>query len=269
MGLHRAGFEVFGVDIKPQPRYPFWFRQADALTVDLSGFALIWASPPCQKYSSATRHYDRHKHRGDIIEAVRGRLIESGALYIIENVPRAPIRPDVILQGDMFDLRVVRRRHFETNFPSLAPGALTSGRGRVKSGLAMTVAGGGDRAGIADEWSEAMGIDWPVTRREVCQAIPPAYSECLGRWAMRAIADPPAAGWPSEGPETDRPAVEVLGDLGQARAARDVPPGESWAFREHRPLSEIEASVGQADRRGSGSVEFGPCGGLSRGAAGR
>lgn len=196
MGLHRAGFEVFGIDIARQPNYPSWFRQADWSEIDLAGFAFIWASPPCQRYSAVTRHYDRHKSP-DLIAAVRDGLERSGALYCIENVPRAPIRADLILQGDMFGLGVVRRRHFELNFAAGAPGPLTSGRGLVKDGLAETVAGGGD-AGCVERWSDAMGIDWPMTRRQIVNAIPPAYAEWIGRLAIAAIGDPRGDTWPND-----------------------------------------------------------------------
>ena len=243
MGLHRAGFEVYGIDLARQPNYPFWFRRANALDVDLSGFEFIWASPPCGKYSPATRHYDRHKFP-DLIAAARDGLEKSGALYAIENVPRAPVRPDVILQGDMFGLAVVRRRHFEVNFPVLAPGALTSGRGLVKKGLAETVAGGGD-AGCVERWSAAMGIDWPMTRRQIVNAIPPDYAECIGRWAMREIAEDRGSVWPSDPQLTGDELEPGWPSDGQANGERQA---AGWPI-EHPEILVPGSSVGQVEPR--------------------
>src|SRR5258708_33470275 len=118
-GLKAAGFDVVGVDIQQQPRYPFKFVRADALTFELGGFDLIWASPPCQRFSCATPRGHREKHP-DLISPIRERLIASGALWIMENVPLAPLRNPVKLDGGMFGLSTWRRRHFETNFPAFA-----------------------------------------------------------------------------------------------------------------------------------------------------
>ena len=181
-GLWRAGFEVFGVDHKTQPRYPFWFRLGDALQVDPSDFDFIWASPPCEAFSQVTPPKWKGTHP-DLIAETRALLASSGALTVIENVPLAPIRPDLVLTGNMFGLRLIRRRHFETNFAVEAPGPVLSGRGLVKQGLAETVAGGGRGVSVIKRWSEAMGIDW-MTRRELAQAIPPAYAEHIGRAAI-------------------------------------------------------------------------------------
>lgn len=191
MGLHLAGFEVHGVDIKPQPRYPFWFRQMDALDVDLTGFDLVCASPPCQRYSRATMMAGGAAHREthpDLIEPVRRKLAGSGALTCIENVPLAPLRRDVELTGQMFGLKVIRHRIFEVNFPVLTPDRARSGRGLAKAGLVETVAGKGSGIQVRDRWRSAMCIDW-MTTRELAQAIPPAYGEFIGRWAMRCLAE--------------------------------------------------------------------------------
>ena len=94
MGLHQAGFEVVGVDISPQPRYPFEFHQADALTYPLDGFDFVWASPPCQKFCRLNTREDL-SHYPDLIEPVRARLLASGLPFVIENVPEAPVRRDV------------------------------------------------------------------------------------------------------------------------------------------------------------------------------
>jgi len=121
MGYHRAGFEVVGVDIKPQPHYPFEFHQADAMTYPLDGFDVIHASPPCQGYSAlAAMHPDLEWER--LIGPVRDRLVSNGKPFVIENVETAPLRHSptlfglhgVILCGSHFGLGVGRgylRRH--------------------------------------------------------------------------------------------------------------------------------------------------------------
>ena len=123
MGYHRAGFEVVGVDNRPQPRYPFEFHQADALTFPLEGFDVIHASPPCQRYSDLAHRNGNADDWPDLIEAVRARLAGSGARFtIIENVEGAPLVAPVMLCGSMFrSLRVLRHRLFETSFPMAAP----------------------------------------------------------------------------------------------------------------------------------------------------
>lgn len=190
MGLHRAGFEVVGVDIAPQPNYPFEFHQADALTFDLDGFDFIWASPPCQAYTN------QGKGRGhpELIEPTRTRLEGSGILFCIENVVGAPLRNPARLCGSMFGLGVRRHRHFETRVPLLVPECRHEGKeirayygqwGREayrakKPGLKSTLRGTVERA------PQDMGIDW-MTWRELTQAIPPAYSEFIGRAAIKHL----------------------------------------------------------------------------------
>jgi DNA (cytosine-5)-methyltransferase 1 len=192
MGYHRAGFEVVGVDIEPQPNYPFELHQGDAMTWPLDGYDAIHASPPCQAYSSATNALRaRGKVYPDLLAPTRARLREQSTPWVIENVPGAPMRADFKLCGCMFDLPYLRReRWFETSwfgFALMAPCAHT--------GPAISITGNGAGAGngqrakfaavvghppcAADERA-AMGIDW-MTRAERSQAIPPAYTEWLGR----------------------------------------------------------------------------------------
>jgi site-specific DNA-cytosine methylase len=118
MGYHRAGFEVVGVDIKPQKHYPFEFHCADAFAfLEQHGheFDVIHASPPCQAYSSAMKHLAKPKPM--LIDGVREALIRSGKRWVIENVPGAPMRNPTILCGTMFGMRIHRHRLFES--PSL------------------------------------------------------------------------------------------------------------------------------------------------------
>lgn len=210
VGYSRAGFEVVGVDIKPQKRYPFGFVEGDALVIlrhllnggrirvepmddaapvyGLADFDAIHASPPCQAYTPL-KALHAHKDYPDLLGPTRQLLIEVGKPWVIENVPGAPLHYGVMLCGTMFGLRVYRHRWFETPFlifqpqhprhriPAGAPGT-KGGRGRKAHYLAggfVTVCGNvGSYAG------EAMGIDW-MTGEELSQAIPPAYTEWVGR----------------------------------------------------------------------------------------
>lgn len=188
MGYHRAGFEVVGVDVKAQPRYPFTFHQADALTFPLDGFDAIHASPPCQAYiRSGTVAKHRHPR---LLEPVRERLVSSGLPYVIENVPGAPMRSDVILCGSMFGLAVRRHRWFETNVP-MSPFTLSCDHSRPVTGVYGNPHGKrGAAAGMLPSdlktWSRAMGIDW-MTAREIALAIPPAYTEFIGYQLMQSL----------------------------------------------------------------------------------
>jgi DNA (cytosine-5)-methyltransferase 1 len=130
MGHARAGFDVVGVDINPQPHYPFAFIQFDVLKLDrrfLRWFDAIHASPPCQLYTRKSSTWGRErKHfieHPDLIEPTRAMLAESGLPYVLENVMGAPMRCDVMLCGTMFGLRIIKHRQFECNFPVFAPGA--------------------------------------------------------------------------------------------------------------------------------------------------
>jgi DNA (cytosine-5)-methyltransferase 1 len=186
MGLHRAGFEVTGVDLHPQKHHPFRFIQADALEFDLSGYDLIWASPVCKRFSSATRTAGTAENWPDQIAAIRRRLVEWGGPYIIENVPGAPLINPIMLCGTMFGLRVTRHRLFETNFYLLAPPHAAHGEPVVKMGRkpapGQLINPVGKFIG-ADYAREAMDTRW-MTGREISQAIPPAYAEWLGRAAL-------------------------------------------------------------------------------------
>jgi DNA (cytosine-5)-methyltransferase 1 len=184
MGYSRAGFEVVGVDHKSQPNYPFEFVLADAMEYPLDGFDVIHASPPCQAYSVlAHSHRNRGKRYPDLLGAVRVRLQQAGTIWVIENVPGAPMRPDVVLCGSMFGMRVRRHRWFELSLPGLVltPPCDHSTRPVVVSG--NNHSGGFSAAEIM----EAMAMPWATTRYEVRQAIPPAYTEHIGRLMLAAL----------------------------------------------------------------------------------
>jgi DNA (cytosine-5)-methyltransferase 1 len=184
------------VDINPQPRYcGDEFHRADALTFPLAGYDFIWASPPCQAYSvSSFNERARGKVYPDLVAPLRTRLVAASVPYCIENVPGAPLQITLTLDGWMFrELRVIRRRIFETSFLVLAPRSRPP-RNLIAQGYSCVV-GGGRCSGApvnANAWHtlsakrKAMGIDW-MNRRELTQAVPPAYSEFIGRAAILAI----------------------------------------------------------------------------------
>lgn len=190
MGYYRAGFDVTGVDIAPQPRYPFAFVQGDALEyVAAHGheYDAIHASPPCQAYSK-TQRIQGNQHP-DLIAATRGVLQATGRPYVIENVPGAPLLNPVQLVGSMFGLRTMRPRLFECSFAvpfrlAPPPAARHAKMGRLaREGEYVHIAGHGH----AGQWREAMGIDW-MTRDGLSQAIPPAYTEYVGAHLLQALA---------------------------------------------------------------------------------
>jgi len=190
VGYHRAGFDVVGVDINPQPDYPFEFHQADALTFPLDGFDAIHASPPCQASSALTKGTNQGREYPQLIPATRWRLLveSAGTPYVIENVQGADIRRDVTLCGEMFGLGVIRHRYFEVDeFRCDAP-THRPHRGRVRGwrhgefyeGPYLAVYGEGGGKGSVAEWQQAMGIDWTDDRKAIAEAIPPAYTEFIG-----------------------------------------------------------------------------------------
>jgi DNA (cytosine-5)-methyltransferase 1 len=216
-GYQRAGFYVVGVDIKPQKNYcGDEFYQADAMdflrrivsgdiislslfsTYTLDSFDVIVASPPCQSYC-ALKHLYPLRQYPQLVEETRALLQASGKVYVIENVPGAPLLNPAVLCGSAFNLRVRRHRLFESNL------SLPSTRCRhAAQGQVITVCGtggrrvrrrAGDNGGATnmprtvEEAQEAMGIDW-MTRKELSQSIPPAYTEFIGAFLMQHITVP-------------------------------------------------------------------------------
>lgn len=197
MGYHRAGFEVIGVDNKPQPHYPFEFHQADALTYPLEGYDAYHASPPCQAF---TKYKNNRKDLPDrypnLIPAVREHL--GGETYVMENVVGAPLKSPITLCGSMFGLDIQRHRLFELTFPILTPpcnhsmwqpNRFPGGRSRER-GNARVLCRGTVEIG---RWNiplktqnKAMGIDW-MKLEELSEAIPPAYTEYIGKYLLEAL----------------------------------------------------------------------------------
>jgi DNA (cytosine-5)-methyltransferase 1 len=199
MGYHEAGFEVVGVDIKDQPRYPFQFIRQDAMALDdgfLSSFHAVHASPPCQKHSDLAKRNGNADAWPCHIAEVRKMLGYVGSPYVIENVEGAPLLEPTMLCGTMFGLRVIRHRLFETNFPLFPPAhgkhPLVYTRDKRKAHYGklnewtspVQVTGGGNcsKAAAAD----AMGIDW-MTKGELNEAVPPAYTRLIGRRILELL----------------------------------------------------------------------------------
>jgi len=193
-GYSRAGFDVVGVDIDPQPRYPFPFIQADCASLDhrfLQWFDAIHASPPCQAYTPLGALHP-HKTYPDLVAFTRDLLDGAGVPYVIENVMSAPLDKarSIVLCGEMFGLRTYRHRRFESRLPLVAPPhpkhvkltATKQRKARWAEGWHVSITGDvGTYVG-----PEAMGIDW-MSGNELCEAIPPAYTECIGRQLLAHI----------------------------------------------------------------------------------
>lgn len=216
MGYQHTGFDVTGVDIRPQPHYPFEFVQADALEYLAAHgheYDAIHASPPCQKYSTMTKGRWQDRKHPDLIAPTRALLVQSGVPYVIENVGGAPLINPVMLCGTMFGLQTSEgsqlRRHrlFECSWASL----ILTPPCNHNDGSPIGVYGGGqnparrrpatigvwgnagghserdnlDHYGI-DARREAMGIDW-TSGPELSEAIPPAYTEFVGHHLIQAL----------------------------------------------------------------------------------
>lgn len=193
-GYAAAGFDVFGVDLVPQSRYPYLFTQDDAVRylkrrVDRLGrwFAAVHASPPCQAHTKAQRL--QGQNHPELIEPIRNLLEQTGLPYVIENVEGAPLEDPVMLCGTMFGLRLYRHRLFETNWPLTAPlhgqhylRQVKMGRSPGAQDILQPV---GNFAGVA-EAREAMGMPW-ASRDGLREAIPPAYTEFVGQQLMAVV----------------------------------------------------------------------------------
>ncbi|MCX5582105.1 DNA methylase [Streptomyces erythrochromogenes] len=198
-GYDRAGFNVTGVDIRPRPNYPFTFIHGDALTVladmiasgEIRRYSVIHASPPCQKRCALTVGTNKSRGWGgqhvDLVAPTRELLDASGLPY--EPDGKADVRKDVTLCGEMFGLGVLRHRNFELGGWSTAQPKHLKHRGRVRGwrhgkyypGPYVAAYGKGGGKASVPEMQQAMGIDWTDVREELTEAIPPAFSEWLGR----------------------------------------------------------------------------------------
>lgn len=189
-GYRRAGLEVTCVDIEPQPDNPFKTIQADLLDLnpwELTGFDLIHISPPCQRDAPITRGTNQHLRHTypDLYGPAKKLAQDSGIPYVIEN-PAS--RPDVVLCGEMFSLKVIRHRKFELGGWTADKPEHKAHRGRVAGmrhgvwyeGPYFAVYGNGGGKGTVPQWQDAMGIHWTNNRKSIAEAIPPAYTEWVG-----------------------------------------------------------------------------------------
>jgi DNA (cytosine-5)-methyltransferase 1 len=198
MGYHRAGFEVVGVDIKPQKNYPFEFHCANAFAfLEKHGheFDVIHASPPCQAFTDLKKMHNAKQH-DDLLSPVREALERLGKPFIIENVEGAPMHRYLVLCGTMFNLgtqeaELRRHRRFETR-PYIRP-IEPCRHGRKSRVIGVYGGHGRDRRRTVntqdfstDERREAMGIDW-MNGQELSQAIPPKYTEWIGHRLLEVL----------------------------------------------------------------------------------
>ena len=199
-GYHDAGCDVLGVDVDPQPRYPFAFMQASLLDLDpawvAAWFDALHISPPCQAHTDLQKQSKRTYV--DLIPDARALAEASGLPYVIENVEGAPLRDPVMLCGTMFPgLRVIRHRLFETNWPLTAPPHGThplvfthdkrkAHYGKLDQNVSFVQVTGGGNCSIANARA-AMGIDW-MTKHELNEALPPAYTEWIGTQLLAEVA---------------------------------------------------------------------------------
>lgn len=199
-GYYDAGFDIIGVDINRQPNYPFTFVQADALdyleSLPRYKFDVIHASPPCQHHSTLAKGNNNNQHMyPDLLEQTRSLLNVTDLPYVIENVQSAPLLNPIRLCGEMFGLEVIRHRLFESNIALEQPKHIKH-RGRVKGyrhgvsyeGYYYAVYGDGGGKGTIAEWQRAMGIYWTDVRKELAEAIPPAFSYYVGKQLLEQIS---------------------------------------------------------------------------------
>jgi len=194
-GYQLAGFEVVGVDIKKQKRYPYKFIQADCLELMkdmefLKSFDVITASPPCQTHS-ITQHLRNAQGKStdkiDLIPQTREALIASGKPYVIENVPGSPLINPIKMCGSAFGLKVRRHRLFESNIQLTSSICNHKEQGKpvgIYGSMRDEIPGGGHTAKSIEQAREAMGIDWMIWG-ELVESIPPAYTQFIGEQIIK------------------------------------------------------------------------------------
>ncbi|MEH0526911.1 DNA methylase [Streptomyces stelliscabiei] len=208
-GYERAGFDVDGVDIADRPNYPFRYHRGDALaylahliaTGEIRRYAFVHASPPCQDKCSLTVGTNQSQGWGgthvDLVAPSRDLLEQTGLPYVIEQPNgRARIRKDLTLCGEMFGLGVIRHRNFELGGWTIEQPSHVPHRGRVRGwrhgeyfdGPYVAAYGNGGGKPSVPELQAAMGITWTDVREELTEAIPPAYTEHIGRAFLAARA---------------------------------------------------------------------------------
>ena len=205
-GLMRLGLDVTGIDNDPacEQYYPGTFRLGDALTVtaaEMAEYDLVWASPPCQRFSRASTRANRHAHHDDLLTPLRRPLLESGAKWVIENVPGAPMRPDMRVNGPLVGLmRIVRERWFDVSqvphgwYQPVLPGAaypwetgemcvITTSMSSPSHYYPRRRRGLSGRIGKR-EAMEVMGIEHDMTVQQIGEAVPPVFAAHVARLVL-------------------------------------------------------------------------------------
>jgi DNA (cytosine-5)-methyltransferase 1 len=185
--------------LKHGRRYPYKYIKGDVLLylqdLDfLRSFDIIHASPPCQTHS-ITQHLrnaqGKSTNKLDLIPQTRAALIASGKPYVIENVPGSPLINPIQLCGSSFGLQVRRHRLFESNMKLTGSVCDHRAQGRpvgVYGSLNDQIPKGGRTATTIDEGRDAMGMPWAIWT-ELVEAIPPAYSEYIGKQIINLPSD--------------------------------------------------------------------------------
>jgi site-specific DNA-cytosine methylase len=207
-GYHDAGFEVVGVDIAPQPNYPYEFHRGDAIEfIHDHGheFDAVHVSPPCQNACALTAGNRRRAgwtdNHIDLIPPARTALASlrarTGIPTVMENVQGSKLRRDLTLCGLTFGLRVFRHRYFEIDGLTVDQPPHPTHRGHRVAGWRhgvrhdgdmVAVYGDGGGKGSVTDWQDAMGIHHTDVRREIAEAIPPAYTRYIGTALLDHLA---------------------------------------------------------------------------------
>jgi len=204
MGYFRAGFAVTGVDIEAQSSYPFPFIRSDAFAYlhdHGHEYDLIHASPPCQYYSRASRNNPAEMlwYDDDLLTRACDQLRASGKSYVIENVEDAKysLNRPVILCGTMFGLKLYRHRAFEVSFPVtrlVHPRhvALVQRNSYLPTPERPFMTVTGRNGHHSKRWirtaAEYLGVPWAADNLNgVVEAIPPDYTEYIGRQYLAAL----------------------------------------------------------------------------------
>lgn len=196
-GYAEAGFEVVGVDLKPQPRYPFKFHQADAMTFPLSGFDVIHASPLWYRFTALSQSRGFRKDDPDDVTPIYRRLLASGLPFVVESGTRGPLTNTCLFCGPAFGLEVIRHMYFASNV-DLNPPACACIRGGAADGLYVAYKGsyGKGRRNpprrSRKEWQEAAGLS-RMTWAEAHLAVPPAYTRHIGEQLLSHLQSEKAA----------------------------------------------------------------------------
>lgn len=190
-GYHLAGFDVLGVDISEQPKNPHKFVKADAIEYLLEHgheYDFIHASPPCQKYTKASKQWRKAgKQYAALIDETRQALIKVGKPWVIENVPDAPLIDPVFLNGSYFGIKIHRPRYFESSFslpqPVIPPSKPVKMGRPIKEGDILQPVG--HFSGVKYAQKE-MGLPW-MGQKELAQAIPPIYTKWIAKQWLLSI----------------------------------------------------------------------------------